>query len=92
MRDFVFTYPTKVYFGEGAASQVLEAEAGRIGNTVMLAYGGGSAELAMDYCESCGIHPSYINVLMMVDNWLPSFDMNVQKCIDKKVEEHLQVI
>ena len=92
MRDFVFTYPTKVYFGEGAASQALEAEAGRIGNTVMLAYGGGAAELAMDCCESCGIHPSYINVLMMVDNWLPSFDMNEQKCIDKKVEEHLQVI
>ena len=62
---------------------------------MVLTYGnrhGGAAELAMDYCESCGIHPSYINVLMMVDNWLPSFDMNEQKCIEKKVEEHLRVI
>ena len=28
----------------------------------------------------------------MVDNWLPSFDMNEQKAIDKKVDEHLEVI
>ena len=28
----------------------------------------------------------------MVDNWLPSFDMEEQKVLDKKVEEHIAVI
>lgn len=42
MKGFTFSYPTKVYFGEGAAAEALEAELGRMGRTVMLAYGGGS--------------------------------------------------
>lgn len=42
MKQFVFSYPTKVYFGEGSAKQALEAELGKVGKTVMLAYGGGS--------------------------------------------------
>ena len=42
MNKFTYSYPTKVYFGEGAAAQALEAELGKIGKTVMLAYGGGS--------------------------------------------------
>lgn len=29
---------------------------------------------------------------MMVDNWLPSFDMEEQIKLDKKVEEHLAEI
>lgn len=42
MNEFIFSYPTKVYFGEGSASQALGAELGKVGKTVMLAYGGGS--------------------------------------------------
>lgn len=42
MNKFTYSYPTKVYFGEGAAAQALEAGLGKIGKTVMLAYGGGS--------------------------------------------------
>lgn len=42
MDKFVFSYPTKVYFGEGSAAQALGAELGKVGETVMLAYGGGS--------------------------------------------------
>lgn len=62
---------------------------------MILTYGnrhGGAAELAKQLCESCGITVNYINVLLMVDNWLPNFDMNEQKSIDKKVEEHLAAI
>lgn len=62
---------------------------------MVLTYGnrhGGAAELAYQLCGSCGIQPSYINVLMMVDNWLPSFDMEEQVKLDKKVEEHLAEI
>ena len=44
MDKFTFYYPTKVYFGEGSAKNAFAAELGRIGETVMLAYGGGSVK------------------------------------------------
>ena len=53
---------------------------------------GGAAELAKKLCDECGISVSYINVIMMVDNWLPGFDMNEQKKIDKGIDENLAVI
>ena len=62
---------------------------------MVLTYGnrhGGAAELAYLLCRSCGIQPSYINVLMMVDNWLPGFDMEEQIRLDKNAEEHLAEI
>lgn len=42
MKEFVFTYPTKVYFGENALEKAVAAECGKYGRTVMLAYGGAS--------------------------------------------------
>lgn len=42
MNKFTFSYPTKVYFGEKSAMQALQAELGKVGENVMLAYGGGS--------------------------------------------------
>lgn len=42
MKDFIFSYPTKVYFGKGACKKALDIELGNIGNNVMVAYGGGS--------------------------------------------------
>ena len=42
MNEFTFSYPTKVYFGEGAAAKNLPGELAKVGKTVMLAYGGGS--------------------------------------------------
>lgn len=62
---------------------------------MILTYGnrhGGAAELAKKFCDECGIAVNYIRVIMMADNWLPGFDMNKQKRIDKKVEENLAVI
>ena len=62
---------------------------------MVLTYGnrhGGAAGLAQKLCQDCGIQPSYINVLMMVDNWLPSFDMDEQKMLDKQVESQISVI
>lgn len=44
MDKFTFSYPTKVYFGEGSAAQAFSAELGKVGETVMLAYGGGSVK------------------------------------------------
>ncbi len=62
---------------------------------LILTYGnrhGGAAELAGKLCEDCGITPSYINVVRMVDNWLPGFDMEQQMGLDKNVEGQLAEI
>ena len=42
MNPFTYQYPVKVYFGENAAEENLEAELSKAGQNVMLAYGGGS--------------------------------------------------
>ena len=42
MNKFTYSYPTKVYFGEGSAAEALGAELGRVGSCVMLACGDGS--------------------------------------------------
>ena len=44
MKDFMYSYPTKVYFGDGAAKKALQTELAGIGKTIMLAYGGGSVK------------------------------------------------
>lgn len=44
MKDFVFSYPTNVYFGEGAAKKALKSELCSAGSTVMVAYGRGSVK------------------------------------------------
>ncbi len=62
---------------------------------MILTYGnrhGGAAELASQLCEECGITASYINVMLMVDNWLPLFDMDEQRKLDKNIEGQLQII
>lgn len=62
---------------------------------MVLTYGnrhGGAAELAYKLCTECGLKPDYINVLLMTDNWLPAFDMNEQRKVDKAVDEHIRLI
>ena len=62
---------------------------------MILTYGsrhGGAAELAKQLCEDCGIAVSYINVILMVDNWLPNFDMEEEKQLDKNEEGQLAFI
>ena len=49
MKEFVFSYPTRVYFGEGALEQAIAAELGKYGKTIMLAYGGGSIKNSGTY-------------------------------------------
>ena len=44
MEKFTYSYPTKVYFGEGAAADALKQELPKVGKTVLLAYGGGSVK------------------------------------------------
>ena len=55
MNDFVYSYPTKVYFGQGAAKKALTAELVKFGKTVMIAYGGGSIKKNGIFDEICGL-------------------------------------
>lgn len=62
---------------------------------VILTYGnrhGGAAELTRQMMGALGIHLSYINVVLMADNFLPGFDMNEQRALDKKVDGQIKRI
>lgn len=58
----------------------------------ILTYGNRKCNAA-EICDQIGKdsgHPfDYIATLLMVDNWLPNFDMNEQMQIDKKIPENL---
>lgn len=51
MESFVYQYPVKNYFGEGAMGRALAAELPSMGTKVMLAYGGGSIKRSGLYDE-----------------------------------------
>ncbi|MGN0485305.1 MAG: iron-containing alcohol dehydrogenase [Lachnospiraceae bacterium] len=51
MNSFKFSYSTKVYFGDGCASQAFSEELDKFGKKVMLAYGGGSVKKNGVYAE-----------------------------------------
>lgn len=53
---------------------------------------GGAAELINNFCKECGIKVNYLNLIQMVDNYLPVFDMDEQRKIDKKVDKYLSAI
>ena len=55
MENFVYEYPTKVYFGKGAAKQHLAGILAAYGPNVLLAYGGGSIKKNGVYEEITGI-------------------------------------
>ncbi|MBP3521679.1 MAG: iron-containing alcohol dehydrogenase, partial [Oscillospiraceae bacterium] len=60
MNNFIFQYPTKVYFGRGCVKEYLRCLLKQQGPTVMLAYGGGSLKKTgvydqmMEILESAG--------------------------------------
>lgn len=47
------------------------------------------AEWWHDYAKEKGVEFNYVNSILMVDNYLPVFDMNEQMKIDKHVDENL---
>ena len=56
MNDFTYQYPVKVYFGEKAVQKNLSSELAKVGQNVMLAYGGGSI-------KKNGIYEELIEIL-----------------------------
>lgn len=55
MESFTFSYPTKNYFGQGAAHKALAEELPKYGKYVLLAYGGGSVKRNGIYDEVLAI-------------------------------------
>lgn len=55
MESFVYSYPTKVYFGQGAAAVHLPGILTEYGPHVLLAYGGGSIQKNGIYDEIMGL-------------------------------------
>lgn len=51
-----------------------------------------AVEIWDDIARKAGYAFDYITTLVMVDNWLPNFDMNEQVLIDKHIPENLQRI
>lgn len=48
-----------------------------------------AVELAQAAMRAAGHEPAYIATLLMVDNWLPNFDMDEQRRMDKRTDENL---
>lgn len=50
-----------------------------------------AVELCMEDAREMGLKPSYVTMLLMVDNWLPNFDMDEQRARipEKKIDEYL---
>lgn len=51
-----------------------------------------AVEIWDEISRKAGVPFDYINTLIMVDNWLPNFDMNEQILIDKHIPENLDKI
>lgn len=84
MRDFVFSYPTKVYFGKGACKKALDIELGNIGKNVMLAYGGGSI-------KKNGIYDEIMELLSSANKNVVEFSGIMSNPTYKKVQEGAKI-
>ncbi len=56
MNNFIYENPTKVFFGKGCVNEYLKCLTNAYGNTIMVAYGGGSI-------KRNGIYDEVINIL-----------------------------
>ena len=80
MNEFTFSYPTKVYFGKGAAAKALAAELPENVRTVMLAYGGGSI-------KAVGIYEEMVMLLKNAGKKIVEFSGIMSNPTYEKVQE-----
>lgn len=48
-------------------------------------------QFAADYADKCGINVAYATTILMVDNYLPYFDMKVEMGINKNVDHQIEI-
>lgn len=80
MKSFSFSYPTRVYFGIGTASEALAKELAESGKTVMLAYGSGSV-------KRNGIYDEIIAILRQLNKVIVEFGDIMPNPTYKKVQD-----
>ena len=80
MQAFVYSYPTKVYFGQGAAKQALEAELSGYGPNVLLAHGGGSV-------KKNGVYDAIVELLKAAGKTVTDFSGIMSNPTYAKVQE-----
>jgi alcohol dehydrogenase YqhD (iron-dependent ADH family) len=85
MDKFTFSYPTKVYFGEESAAQAFGAELGKVGKTVMLAYGGGSV-------KKNGVYDEIKSLLEQADKTIIDFSGIMPNPTYAKVQEGAAIV
>lgn len=80
MDEFIFSYPTKVYFGQGAAGKAFRTEMSKYGKNVMLAYGSGSI-------KRNGIYDEIITILKEIGKEIVEFSGIMPNPTYTKVQE-----
>lgn len=80
MDKFTYSYPTKVYFGQGIAEKAFAEELPKVGKTVMLAYGGGSI-------KKNGIYDEMISLLKNAGKEIVEFSGIMPNPTYAKVQE-----
>lgn len=85
MRSFVYEKMPKVYFGQGALKKFLPEELKKVGNTVMLAYGGGSI-------KKTGLYDEVMNVLKENGKNVVGFTDIMSNPTYSKVQEGVRLV
>lgn len=85
MDKFIFSYPTKVYFGEGIAEEALRQELPKVGRRVMLAYGGGSL-------KKNGIYEELRNLLVQAGKEVVDFSGIMSNPTYAKAQEGARMV
>lgn len=84
MKDFTYSYPTKVYFGKNSAKKAFDEELGKFGKTVMLAYGEG-------VIKRNGIYEEIHSLLLKADKKIIEFPGIMPNPTYKKVQDGVKI-
>ena len=84
MENFVYEYPTKVYFGKGAAGQHLASILSAYGTNVLLAYGGSSI-------RKNGVYDEIVDILKKAGKTVTEFSGIMSNPTWEKVQEGAQL-
>ncbi|MBQ4514011.1 MAG: iron-containing alcohol dehydrogenase [Anaerolineaceae bacterium] len=84
MNTFTYNYPVTVYFGEKAAEKNLPKELAKAGETVMLAYGGGSV-------KKNGIYDELVSLLTAAGKQIVEFTGIMSNPTYEKVQEGAKI-